>query len=478
MDSGHGQRRGNRSNEQSYVPISLRSPRGASARYLALMDREQEPAQNGDNVYGNLLVLALLALFVGVVVGSLGAIFRLVLQRADSLRDTFIAWAHGEAFAGFLFVIAVCAAATAVAAWLVRRYSPHASGSGIPHVELVLSGELPPAPYRLIPVKFFGGLLAIGSGLALGREGPSVQMGASVADLLARLFHCGEEDCRACLAAGAGAGLATAFNAPIAGGIFVLEELVRRFDTRITIATLGASAGAIAVARLFLGDTPDFHVEELPYPSFSTLPIHLLLGILAGFVGVAYNRTLLGTLASLDKLRRCPVELLAALIGAALGTLAWFAPGLVGGGDQITQRTLSGTDTIAAISVVFLIRFGLGAVSYSALTPGGLFAPMLVLGAQLGFLYGTVCSYWFPAAVPNPTSLAVVGMASFFTAVVRAPMTGIVLIIEMTSSFKMFLPMLAGCFAAMTVPTLLRDAPIYDSLRSRRRAKAQMEQRK
>ena len=378
----------------------------------------------------------------------------------------------------FLFVIAVCAAATAVAAWLVRRYSPHASGSGISHVELVLSGELPPAPYRLIPIKFFGGLLAIGSGLALGREGPSVQMGASVADLLARLFHCGEEDCRACLAAGAGAGLATAFNAPIAGGIFVLEELVRRFDTRIALATLGASAGAIAVARLFLGDTPDFHVEELPYPSFGTVPIYLLFGFLAGFVGVAYNRTLLGTLASLDKLRRCPVELRAALIGAAVGTLAWFAPGLVGGGDQITQRTLSGTDTTVAIFVVFLIRFGLGAVSYSALTPGGLFAPMLVLGAQLGFLYGTVCSYWFPAAVPNPTSLAVVGMASFFTAVVRAPMTGIVLIIEMTSSFTMLLPMLAGCFAAMTVPTLLRDAPIYDSLRSRRRAKAQMEERK
>jgi CIC family chloride channel protein len=441
------------------------------------MDREQEPAQNGDDGHDNQLVLALLALFVGVVVGSLGAIFRLVLQRADSFRETF-AWAHGEAFAGFLFVIAVCAATTAVAAWLVRRYSPHASGSGISHVELVLSGELPPAPYRLIPIKFFGGLLAIGSGLALGREGPSVQMGASVADLLARLFHCGEEDCRACLAAGAGAGLATAFNAPIAGGIFVLEELVRRFDTRIALATLGASAGAIAVARLFLGDTPDFHVEELPYPSFGTVPIYLLFGFLAGFVGVAYNRTLLGTLASLDKLRRCPVELRAALIGAAVGTLAWFAPGLVGGGDQITQRTLSGTDTTVAISVVFLIRFGLGAVSYSALTPGGLFAPMLVLGAQLGFLYGTVCSYWFPAAVPNPTSLAVVGMASFFTAVVRAPMTGIVLIIEMTSSFTMLLLMLAGCFAAMTVPTLLRDAPIYDSLRSRRRAKAQMEERK
>ena len=316
-------------------------------------------------------------------------------------------------------------------------------------------------------MKFFGGLLAIGSGLALGREGPSVQMGASLANLLGKLFRRNEEDCKALLAAGAGAGLATAFNAPIAGAIFVLEELVRRFDTRIAIATFGASAGAIAVARLFLGDKPDFHVEALPYPSFGTVPVYMVFGILAGLVGVAYNRTLLGTLAAAEKLGHWPVELRAAIVGAAVGMLAWFAPGLVGGGDGITQRTLSGSETVGMMSMVFLLRFGLGAISYAALTPGGLFAPMLVLGAQLGFLYGTVCSYWFPTVAANPASLAVVGMAAFFTAVVRAPITGIVLAIEMTSSFTMLLPMLAASFAAMAVPTLLRDAPIYDSLRQR-----------
>ena len=185
------------------------------------------------------------------------------------------------------------------------------------------------------------------------------------------------------------------------------------------------------------------------------------------FFGVAYNYALLGTLAAADKFHRCPVELRAAFVGAVVGVLAWFAPGLVGGGNQITQRTLSGTEAAAAMCLVFLLRFGMGAISYAALTPGGLFAPMLVLGAQIGFLYGKVCSYWFPTVVPNPTSLAIVGMAAFFTAVVRAPMTGIVLIIEMTSSFTMLLPMLTACFASMFIPTLLRNAPIYDSLRQR-----------
>ena len=414
-----------------------------------------------------LFTLALLSLLAGVASGLLGAVFRLLLDQADRLRNALITWAQGEEFVGFLLVTAICAVATGVAAWLVRRYSPQASGSGIPHVEAVLSGEVPQAPYRLIPVKFVGGLLAIGSGLALGREGPSVQMGASMANLLGVIFRRNEDDCKMLLAAGAGAGLATAFNAPIGGAVFVLEELVRRFDTRTTIVTLGASAGAIAVARMLLGDAPDFHVEPLPYPSFGTVPIHLALGLVAGFLGVAYNRAILGTLAVADRLDRWPVEMRAALVGAAVALLAWFAPGVVGGGDAITQRTLAGTETVAMLSIVFLFRFGLGPLSYAAGTPGGLFAPILVLGSQSGLLFGNICYPWFPAVAAHPTALGIVGMAAFFTAVVRAPVTGIILVTEMTASFTLLLPMLSACFAAMLVPNLLRSAPIYDSLRDR-----------
>src|SRR5262249_53571975 len=157
-----------------------------------------------------------------------------------------------------------------------RGVSREASGSGIPHVEAVLHRELPQAPYPLIPVKFVGGLLAIGSGLALGREGPSVQMGASLAHLLGRVFRSSPSDCLVLLAGGAGAGLAPAFNAPIAGAVFVLEELARRFDTRGAIGAFGASAGAIAVSRLFLGDQPDFYLAPLPNAGSATIPLYLL----------------------------------------------------------------------------------------------------------------------------------------------------------------------------------------------------------
>jgi CIC family chloride channel protein len=424
--------------------------------------------QHGDNpieVGRDLLKLGGLALLIGGFVGLIGAAFRLALLQADQFRDQLVTWAQGANFLGLLLLVAGCGAATAVAAWLVRRFSPHASGSGIPHVEAVLHQELPQAPYRLIPVKFVGGLLAIGSGLALGREGPTVQMGASLAHMLGRVFRCSSSDCLALLAGGAGAGLATAFNAPIAGAVFVLEELVRRFDTRIAIGTFGASAGAIAVSRLFLGDLPDFRVAPLPYPGFATVPLHLLLGTLAGLVGIAYNRAILGALAVTERLPRWPVALRAAVIGASVGLVAWLAPSLVGGGDPLTQRTLDGNETVSWLALVLLLRFGLGPLCYAARTPGGLFAPLLVLGVQGGLLYGNLCSHCAADLAPDPRALAVVGMATFFTAVVRSPLTGIVLAIELTGCFTLLLPMLSACFAAMLLPTLLREPPIYDSLR-------------
>jgi CIC family chloride channel protein len=148
-----------------------------------------------------------------------------------------------------------------------------------------------------------------------------------------------------------------------------------------------------------------------------------------------------------------------------VGTLAWFAPELVGGGDPITQRCLAGAETLSMLPLLFVLRFGLGTLSYAAATPGGLFAPMLVLGAQLGLFFGLICRLAFPALDIQPEGYAVVGMAAFFTGVVRAPLTGMVLVTEMTANVTMLLPMLGACFVAMLVPTLLGDVPIYDALR-------------
>ena len=437
-------------------------PAAAAAPHL-----EQRPDDVTERGQGSLWSLALISILSGAGAGLIGALFRLSLDRANQARGALITWAHAVKLVGLPLVVAAAAAATALAAWLVRRFAPHAAGSGIPHVEAVIQRDLAPAGPTLVLVKFVGGVLAIGAGLALGREGPTVQMGASVAELIGRIFKRRRPDAQVLLAAGAGAGLATAFNAPIAGAVFVLEELVRRFDTRTTIITFGASAGAIAVARQFLGVQPDFKVPTPPFDGVSTLPLYLALGLIAGLLGIAYNRAILGALVAADRLSRWPVELRAAMIGAAVGLCAWFVPAAVGGGDTITQATLVGTESLLALSLVFLFRFALGPISYAALTPGGLFAPMLVLGAQAGAIVGTLGHQWLPAAVPAPTAVAIVGMAAFFTAVVRAPLTGIILVTEMTASFTLLLPMLAACFTAMLLPTLLGNPPIYESLRER-----------
>jgi chloride channel protein, CIC family len=416
---------------------------------------------------GSLLALAGVAILAGAGAGLLGSAFILALKVVGRWAGELIAWSQGKSALGCLILAAASALATALAARWVRRYSTFASGSGIPQVEAVLSGEMPPAPMGIIPVKFIGGTLAISAGLALGREGPCVQMGARAALQIGRIFRRTWADCRVLMAAGAGAGLATAFNAPIAGAVFVLEELMRRFDTRTTIATFAASAGAIGISRVFLGQGPVFHVEPAPYPGFGSLAIYLSLGIVAGALGIFYNRLLLKTLAGVDRLPRWWAALFPAMVGALVGVIAWFHPDLVGGGDGITQSILTGAGTLSIVGIVFLMRFALGSLSYAARTPGGLFAPMLVLGAQSGWLFATICNRIFPALTVDPKVLGVVGMAAFFTAVVRAPLTGIILIIEMTNGFTLLLPMLAACFTAMLLPTVFDNEPIYESLRKR-----------
>ena len=423
-----------------------------------------DPAQGSRNP----VVLAILSIIVGAFAGLVGAIFRVCLQQADVLRATIIGRAQLRGWSGILLVIAIPAVAAGIAAWLVRRFSPESTGSGIPHVEKQLKQGWSGNPVRIVLVKFFGGILAIGSGLALGREGPSIQTGGGIGQLVGEAFQRNANERRVLLAAGAGAGLATAFNAPIAGAVFVLEELVGRFDGPVTIATLGASAGAIAVARVILGVAPDFQIDALKNPGFGTVPANLALGIMFGFLGVAYSRMLLKVLDLSATIGKIPVMWRASVIGGLVGLLGWFSPNIIGGGDNLTEQALRGGVLLRDLLLLMVIRFTLGPLSYAARTPGGLFAPMLAIGSQGGLLFGTIWSRIFVSNATLPREFAVVGMAAFFASVVRAPVTGIILAIELTGCFTLLLPMLGAVFAAMTIATILKEPPIYDSLRNRR----------
>ncbi len=362
------------------------------------------------------------------------------------------------------------AGAAGLSLFLVQRFAPEAAGSGIPHLKAVLHRLRGLRSKRVVPVKFASGLLSIGAGLALGREGPTVQMGGASGHLLGGWLGVTARERQVLIAAGAGAGLAAAFNAPLAGVIFVLEELQGDFAPGVLTSSFVASLTADLVSRLALGQLPVFHLASAPLPPLGSLPAFLLLGALAGLLGVVFNRSLLAGLRGFSLLSRWPIGLPAAIVGLLIGIAGWFLPGALGGGTPLLAETFAGHLTLAPLLGLLALRFAMTILSYGTGVAGGIFAPLLVLGALLGQAVGLGTGRLAGGFSPAPGSASafpVVGMAALFAAIVRAPLTAIVLILEMTAGYSLMLPLLAATFIAYGLADLLGDRPIYQALLER-----------
>jgi CIC family chloride channel protein len=407
------------------------------------------------------------AMLVGAAAGLVALAFRMVLSGADTLRTNVLLWAHSLPFAGWLVPILFTMIGAALAIFITRKYAPEASGSGIPHLEAVLRRFQKMNWKRVLPVKFVGGALAIGSGLALGREGPIVQMGGAIGDAISRWLKVSERERLTLISAGAGAGLAAAFNAPFSGLIFVLEEVRRDFHPIVFGAAFVAAVVADIIARIGSGQFPVFAVPNYPTPPLGALPIFALLGIAAGLLGILFNRTLMRMVTFFGQIQSKYRVLAAAVAGGFIGLIGWFSPLFLGSGHTLAESALSGQLALSLIPIFFIVRFLLTTTSYGAGTPGGIFAPLLVLGALLGLGIGQLGHNLFPGVVPIPAVFAVVGMAAYFTAIVRAPLTGIMLIIEMTRNYSLMLPLLVGCFFAYIAAEFFKDVPIYEALLER-----------
>jgi CIC family chloride channel protein len=407
------------------------------------------------------------AMLVGVLAGGLAVAFRWALEGGDLLRQRLIAWGHHAPAWGWLLPLLGGALGAGLAVGLVSRLAPEAAGSGIPHLKAVLYWLRSMRWQTIVPVKFFGGVVGIGGGLALGREGPTVQMGGAMGAAVAHWLRVNPRERQTLIAAGAGAGLAAAFNAPLAGLIFVLEELQRHFAPTLIGAAFIAAVTADVVTRSLTSQLPVFHIAPPPVPPLAALPVFLGLGLLAGVLGVAFNRGVLITLEYFARLRRWPAGLVGAFVGAAVGVLGWWLPGALGGGQRLVESVLAGHITLLHIPLWFLLRFGMTMVSYGCGAPGGIFAPLLVLGALLGLAVGELAHLAAPSIIMHPEAFAVVGMAAYFAAIVRAPLTGIVLIVEMTNTYEQMLPLLVACFSAYAVADFVMDRPIYEALLER-----------
>ena len=414
-----------------------------------------------------LIRLLAASLLTGLAVGVVGSAFRWLLGLSNTMRDALIAEAHASAWQGYLAVALTVAACAMIARWLVVQFAPIAAGSGVQHVEAVMRDGAPSANAAVVPVKFVGGLLAIGSGLTLGREGPTVQMGAAIGRILRNLAMRRDPDRTIVDAAGAGAGLAVAFNAPIGGAVFVFEELTHSFNARQVLATLAASGVAIAVFRAALGDVQEFQAGPIAVQPLFQLLHHAAMGAALGLVGAGYSALSIALLRAGDALTRIPSVLRAGFVGLSVGTLGWFGPSLIGGGENVASAVLASNPATTALAVLFVARFFVGPFSYAAGTPGGIFAPLLAMGAMAGALFAQLANAWQPGWALSPTTFAVVGMAALFTAVVRAPFTGAILTIEMTARADCALAMLVACLAAAAVAYAVGSEPIYDTLRKR-----------
>jgi CIC family chloride channel protein len=407
------------------------------------------------------------AALVGLLAGLVATAFRIALSFGDGLRNSLIDLSHQGAPLGIIFPVLFGAVGSMLAVFLMRRFAPETSGSGIPHLEAVLRRHREMHWRRILPIKFAGGLAALAGGMALGREGPTVQMGGAIGDMVSRWLKVSARERFTLIAAGGGAGLAAAFNAPLAGVIFVLEEVQRDFRPMVFGAAFIAAAMANIVARVLTDQAPVFAVPSYPVLPLATLPVFIVLGLATGILGVAFNRALIGLLDLFAKIPQRYILLAAAGVGAAGGLIAWFAPLAVGGGHELTALVLQGRITLMLIPAWFLLRFTLTTTGYATGAPGGIFTPLLVLGALIGLAVGQLGKLLLPGVIMQPEVFAVVGMAAYFAAVVRAPLTGLVLILEMTGDYNQMLPLIIACFSAYALAEQLGDLPIYEKLLER-----------
>ncbi|MCL6263202.1 ClC family H(+)/Cl(-) exchange transporter [Craterilacuibacter sp. RT1T] len=426
---------------------------------------EVSSANNSDTL-GGIVPLALLAIASGILIGLVGGSFRLGVMHVSQWMNAAYAALHAlPGWSGFAGVLFLSLLLTALPLWLVLRFAPEAAGSGIQRVEAVWLGEIEPVKnHAFLPVKFFGGILALASGHALGREGPVVQMGSAIGAYIGRYLKLPPSDQRSLIAASAGAGLAVAFSAPLGGLLFTLEELTRSAAARLVIAGMITCAVGVPVAQYLIGMEPVFKMAQPAEPRLLSLPLYLLFGIAIGLLGFVYNRLILVTLTQMGRLAPWLRVLLSALV---LALVVWYLPFVAGNGEALNQVVLDGTLGGSALLLLLVSRFLFGPFSYGIGLPGGLFAPLLALGAVAGALFGLAGDALLPTLGLSVPSCAVIGMAALFSASVRAPLTGIVLIIEMTGASTLTLPLLLACLPAAIVPFWLGDLPIYEALRQR-----------
>ena len=409
------------------------------------------------------------ALLIGIIVGLVGAIFRIILDYIENFRVTLYENAGNSGLMSWVWPVLFAITGISIALYLVRRFAPETSGSGVQEIEGALDGLRPMRWKRVLPIKFIASLFSLGSGLLLGREGPTIQLGANIGKMVKDTLGKSDIESNSLVSAGAAAGLSSAFNAPFAGIIFVIEEMHGQFKFNFySVAAIMIGAGtADFIVRVLVNSKPVLEIMIFPSPDIFGLWIFIILGLLCSIIGYVYNKLLVISLDLFKFSFKIPIIYTGITVGLIIAVIGMFFPNLIGGGYDLITKGVGNSFTLSFLLLLFIARLLLSIFSYSTGAPGGIFLPMLTLGVIFGMLFGTSMQHYFPDLISHPGVYAIAGMAGIFSATVRAPLTGLVLAIEMTSNYELILPLIVTTVIASVFTALLGNEPIYTTLLKR-----------
>jgi chloride channel protein, CIC family len=415
------------------------------------------------------------AIFEACVIGVVSGLAAVLLKQG-------VGWLGGwrvhfsHLYPAWLVLPAIGLLGGIISGWLIERLAPEAAGSGIPQVKAALAGVPIPLNLRVAIVKLISVILTVAAGLNLGRQGPTVQIGAALAAQLSQWIPTSPEYRRQLIAAGAAAGLAAGFNAPIAGILFVVEEFLHDFsELTLGTAILASFVGAV-VSRLLGGQGLSLNLQILSSranASLQDIPFLLVLGLLAGLLGALFTRGIFVSLAFNRRVLRLRLPWKVGLAGLLSGVIIAFLPPTFRDNAGLREMVIGGESNWLIILLVFVVKFVLTLIAYGSGAPGGLFAPSLILGSALGFLTGQLAQVLetsvgiplgFDPGVSSPTTYALAGMGAFFSAVARGPITAIVIVFEITMDFNLVLPLMIGSVTAYLISDRLVSGSLYTRL--------------
>ena len=403
----------------------------------------------------NQLFLAL-TLVVGILAGLSAVMFAIAIDWASRLFFGM------DPTAGRLFLVPVVI--SVIAGVLLAKVFPDVRGSGIPQTKAAFHLRQGEIPARVAVGKFLMGVLCIGGGHSVGREGPSVQIGAALASVVGRWVPLPPERLKALVPVGAAGALAAAFNTPIAAVIFALEEIIADMNAPLLGSTVVASVSSVVVARSILGDEPLFRVPPYSMQHPAELAGYALLGIIGGVLAVLFCK---GLLALRGRFQRMPASTRMwqpAMGGVAIGLLLIGAPQVMGVGYEYIDQALSGGLALRVLIMLCLLKIVATIISYASGNAGGVFAPSLYMGAMAGAAVGMLVNEYAPFPAAAPGAYALVGMGALFAGIVRAPLTSVIMIFEVTQDYQILVPLMVANLLAFYISRRYQPMPLYEAL--------------